>query len=46
MNTFKVFLKRYAILLFFPLAYLLSWGRSSSRRRTAASCRMDLPWQR
>jgi uncharacterized protein len=25
MNTFKVFLKRYAIVLFFPLAYLLSW---------------------
>jgi hypothetical protein len=26
MNTFKVFLKRYAIVLFFPLAYLLSWA--------------------
>jgi uncharacterized protein len=25
MNTLKVFLKRYAIWLFFPLAYLLSW---------------------
>lgn len=25
MNTLKVFLKRYAILLFFPLTYLLSW---------------------
>jgi hypothetical protein len=25
MNTSKVFLKRYAIVLFFPLAYLLSW---------------------
>jgi hypothetical protein len=25
MNTLKVFLKRYAIVLFFPLAYLLSW---------------------
>jgi hypothetical protein len=26
MNTLNVFLKRYAIVLFFPLAYLLSWG--------------------
>jgi hypothetical protein len=26
MNTLKVFLKRYAIVLFFPLAYLLSWA--------------------
>ena len=25
MNTLKVFLKRYAIVLFFPLTYLLSW---------------------
>ena len=25
MNTLNVFLKRYAIVLFFPLAYLLSW---------------------
>ena len=25
MNTLKVFLKRYAVVLFFPLAYLLSW---------------------
>src|SRR5215203_1926427 len=25
MNTLKAFLKRYAIVLFFPLAYLLSW---------------------
>lgn len=25
MNTLRVFLKRYALVLFFPLAYLLSW---------------------
>ena len=26
MNTLKVFLKRYALVFFFPLAYLLSWA--------------------
>src|SRR5512134_3238940 len=25
MNTLKIFLKRYALVLFFPLSYLLSW---------------------